>query len=331
MTSGIYLSYLDFDWAVLRQVGAGIFAFSPSGELLKLHSGFFRAPETAAWHAGTAICMTVLLFVSTKRTIALRWISGVLIVLFAGAIILTGRRKILVEIVFFISIYSFLLAYFRRGAAKLALFILLVGVSFALISNAYIFTDPIATGFHPYFERGVSVRQEAGERMYNMTIGSVRWVIAQNGFFGAGAGTGSQGSQHFGGGDVWVGGAAEGGLGKILAELGVPGLVLLAWVVIRLVRYLWKTMVDIRKDNPIRSRLVYGMVSFLIANAIIFVTAHQVFGDPFVLLILGWVLGFVFALPSMKPSEINKQSVITDIPSLPSRNAPPRRLKIQTK
>jgi hypothetical protein len=302
MTSGIYLSYMGVDWAVLRQVGKGILAYAPSGGILKLHSGFLRAPETAAWHAGTAICMIILLLVTTRRTLSFRLRSGIMILFFLGAMMLTGRRKVLIEIVLFISVYGFLLAYFRRGAIKLAVLLLILGISSAVLGNSYLFKDEVLTGFQPYLQREASVQKEATGRLYNMTIGSFRWVMSRNGVLGSGAGTGSQGVQHFIGDSDIVGGAAEGGLGKILAELGVPGLILFLWMGAALIRYLWNMMVSIRKDDPVSSRLVYGIASFLIANGAIFVIAHQVFGDPFVLMIIGWMLGFLFAVESSHPA-----------------------------
>ena len=38
--------------------------------------------------------------------------------------------------------------------------------------------------------------------------------------------------------------------------------------------------------------LVYGLVAFIPSHALVFTTAHQVYGDPFVLLVLGAFFGF---------------------------------------
>jgi hypothetical protein len=301
LIAGVYFSYLEYDWKILRSVGSGLIAYAPMGGQLKLHAGFLRAPETAAWHAGTATCFMVLLFVTSRRKMAAGWISGLVILLSVGAIILTGRRKALVEIVLFLTSYGFFLVYFKRGAVKLSILFVLVGVLFTAFGNSYFFPDTVATGLQPYYQRSMSVREEATDRLYNMTIGSFRWVVAQNGILGSGAGMGSQGSQHFGlAGEDRVGGAAEGGLGKILAELGIPGLVVFVWLTVGLARYLWNAMIQIKNHDPVKVRLMYGLISFLIANGVVYVTAHQVFGDPFVLLIIGWVLGFVLAIPGFK-------------------------------
>lgn len=129
-----------------------------------------------------------------------------------------------------------------------------------------------------------------------MTVDMFEYVIAQNGFFGSGAGTGSQGAQHFGGGAVLVGAAAEGGLGKVLAELGVPGLILLAWIMTAAVRYIWKAADKVRGDENVAA-LSYGVLAFLMANAIVFTTAHQIFGDVNILTILGLLLGVLLRGP----------------------------------
>ena len=42
----------------------------------------------------------------------------------------------------------------------------------------------------------------------------------------------------------------------------------------------------------------------LVANAFVFVTAHQIFGDPFVLSLLGFLIGFVMAVPRMVPVRV---------------------------
>ena len=299
MTSGIYLSYLGYDWTILRSVGEGLIAYSPSGDELVLYSGFLRSPEIAAWHAGTSICILVLLSLVVKRQSSVTTIAGFLILFFVGGLLLTGRRKFLAEIFLFVSLYGILVTRFRKGIGKHA-FILMAGLAVAFIGYLYFTPDTFKAGFGSYYERGASVQEDGTQRVFLMTIDSFEWVIQRNGFLGSGAGTGSQGSQHFGGGIDLVGQAAEGGLAKVLAELGVPGLVLLIWLFISMGRYLWAIITHVKEENPIRAKLTYGMVTFLIANVLVYVIAHQVFGDLFVLVILGFFLGFILAIPRMQ-------------------------------
>jgi hypothetical protein len=299
MTSGIYLSFMGYDWDVLRSVGEGLIAYSPSGEQLVLFSGFLRSPEIAAWHAGTSICLLVLLSLVVKRQAALTSFSGFLILFFVGGLLLTGRRKFLAEIFLFISLYGILMTRYRKGIGKHA-FILMFGLAVALVGYFYLSPDQFRTGFDSYYERGATVQEDGTQRVFLMTVDSFQWVISKNGFLGSGAGTGSQGAQHFGGGSDLVGMAAEGGLAKVLAELGVPGLVLLLWLLISMGRYLWSIIMHVKEENPIRAKIAYGLVTFLIANVLVYAIAHQVFGDLYVLVILGFFLGFILAIPRMQ-------------------------------
>ena len=307
MLSGIYLSYVGYDWKLLESVGEGLTAFSPSGDKLELLPGFLRSPEIAAWHAATSICMIILLS-SLRRQGSSMWVAGVMVLFLGGALLLTGRRKFLAEIVLFACAYCLLLIWFRKGVTQYV--VLLVGGMFvACLAYAYLPSGEFKSEMSSYSERGASVQGDAMDRATLMTVDSFQWVVAQNGILGAGAGTGSQGAQHFGGGSELVGGAAEGGLAKVLAELGVPGLLLLCWLVISLVRYIFSVLVYIGNGDPSLTKLTIGITAFLAANAPVYAIAHQVFGDPFVLTILGMLLGFIMAMPRVqKASFLNQQS-----------------------
>ena len=123
------------------------------------------------------------------------------------------------------------------------------------------------------------------------------WAYDQWGFWGAGVGTGSQGAYYFGAWDLVNGGAAEGGVGKVALELGFPGLSVVAWFAYALVRYLGRILDYLTARSPAHARFAYGLVAFLAANVATFFVATQVYGDVFILLILGWSLGFLLSLP----------------------------------
>jgi len=301
MLSGVYLAHFGYDWRVLRSVGEALRIYTNTGiGYVDLPAGFFRAPETAAWHGGAAICLLVVLVVS-KPGKGLKWLAGFSITFILIAIIFTGRRKIILEIVLFISMYWWLLSYFQRGGTKLAnLALLLAFAGWILVTQTDVGSSTLFTELTPYFKRQVGLRQGMVDRLLGNSVYAFQWVIAQNGFFGSGAGSGSQGAQYYGGGDQLIGSAAEGGFGKVLAELGVPGFILFLVMLYSLARYLWRVLVFMKGGDPALARLVYGMTAFLCANGIVFVTAHQVFGDPFVLLMLGWLVGFVIAAPRIQ-------------------------------
>jgi O-antigen ligase len=131
------------------------------------------------------------------------------------------------------------------------------------------------------------------------------WTYDKYGLFGAGLGTGTQGTQHFGGGGAVGSGAAEGGLGKITLELGIPGLFVMGWIAIVIFRYLWQIMRLASRHSRRLGRLSFGFFSFLVANLAGFSVATQAFGDLFILLILSWTLGFLLAVPILVEREVH--------------------------
>jgi hypothetical protein len=324
MISGVYLSYADFDWDVLKQVGEGLVIYSMEKGMLMLRSGFYRAPEVAAFHAATSICFLIILFMTLKRHLWLKFATGGLILFFWGALLLTGRRKFMLEIFVFLAVYGALLLFVRNKASRTVRTSLLLVIGLTVASAAYssFVPEEARAGIDPYYQRGITVQEDATDRASLMTIESFSSVIAQNGLLGSGAGTGSQGAQHFGGGSEIVGLAAEGGLSKIIAELGVPGFALLIWLAVGLARYFWAIVKEVKRQADFaRISLTFGFVAMVVANAFVFITAHQVFGDPFVLSLLGFFIGFVMAVPRMVPKLT---PIGTNQVSLPVREWRPR-------
>jgi hypothetical protein len=296
LLSGIYLSLAGYDWKILTSVGEGLVAFSPTGEQMTLLSGFFRAPEVAAWHAATAICAMVLLFIMIKGQKLIKWGAAMMVPFLLAALVLTGRRKFLVEIGLFGCLYVTSLTIFHTSAIKSAL-VLASGIVLTFAAYSYVTPEETAGRILPYYGRAMTVHEEGSGRLFGMTMDSFTYVIQQNGLLGAGAGLGSQGAQHFGGGSDVVGLAAEGGLGKVLAELGVLGVLLLCWLGIGLLRYSWAIVDFARRKDPQASKLAFGLISLVVANGVVFAIAHQAFGDPFILIVLGFMVGFLLAVP----------------------------------
>lgn len=303
MVGGVYLSYLGYDWQILSSVGEDLVVYDMQKGALLLRSGFFRAPEVAAWHAGTAICLLVVMFMTLKRHILLKLTTGGLIVFFWGALLFTGRRKFVLEIMIFLCVYGVLLLLVRRKVSKTlrASFLLAIAVGVAMAGYVIFAPEAMRDEIDPYYERSATVGADATGRASLMTSESFNYILERNGPWGAGAGTGSQGAQYFGGGTDIVGGAAEGGLGKIVAELGLPGIGLILWLAFGLARYFWAIIREVKQVDFERASLTFGFIAMLVANAFVFVTAHQIFGDLFVLTLLGFLIGMVMAVPRMVP------------------------------
>jgi len=302
MLPSILLEYAGVEWEVLGDVGEG-FSMFQEDTVLTAHSGFFRASEMAAWHTATAVCVLLLLSsmrrISMKRMVA---VVGIIAALLAIGI-LTGRRKIFVEITFFVSIYVALLAYFGKGGVKLAVGAVVGGILSYVFVAMWVSDSPSALAgqndmrFQRYAERSATVGYGVSDRFIDLGLEPVQWAIEGYGWLGGGLGIASQGAQHFGGGAAVFGGAGEGGLGKITAELGVPGLAIALWFCFAALRYGWHVLVFVSQRSTPVARLAYGLGAFLVANLAVFTVATQLFGDLFVLLILGLVAGFFLATP----------------------------------
>ena len=294
MLSGVYLSYLGVDWPVLEEVGTGLTIYIPGG-ILDAFPGFFRSTEIAAWHAGATVCLLLVLVVSG----CVRWprilIAGlVLLLLVAG--VLTGRRKMIMEVVIFVCLYSGLLLWFRRGAGRMVLISLLMAGLLAFAGMFGLDNSSTVDRLDPYLQRGTTVFEDAGERFTKLGFNTIQWATRGYGLFGGGLGVASQGGQHFGGGAKRFGGAGEGGLGKITAELGLPGLFLAVWIAVRLLIFQWQMLRMMSAQWTPLVVLWYGLLAFLAANVPMFIVASQAFGDVFILLILGWIFGFTVAI-----------------------------------
>jgi hypothetical protein len=228
--------------------------------------------------------------------------SPALILFLLGAASLTGRRKALAAVVVFAGAYFVMLVYARAGARRVVAAAAVTALIGWLVLPHLLAMDDVGPELSPYLQHSATGFADAPDRFTSLGLGSVRWAIYQHGIAGAGVGTGSQGSQHFGGGASLVGYAAEGGLGKIATELGLPGLVAVGWLVAALAHALWRRLRDAQRLSAEASALRCGLVAFLVANAVGFVVASQVYGDLFVLLLLGWSAGFVLATPRLTVS-----------------------------
>jgi hypothetical protein len=320
---GVYLEYEGVQWRTLGEIGEGQIIYDV-GTILKAYSGFYRASEIAAWHAATIACFIFMLSVGKRPTVARVVIGLILIGLLVSLGILTGRRKMLVEITVFISAYLFLVAWLQRGTARLAMAVLLAGAVGYIGIVGFVAPDLVqrsntkgvvienAQRIEGYAARGQSVFADVPARVSELGVQPVVWAVSRFGWLGAGLGTGSQGTNAIAEANNIDRGAAEGGLGKIAMELGIPGLFMAAWLVLALAKHLYGQLQIISKVSPQHARMAYGLIAFLVANAATFSVATQAYSDLFILLILGWCLGFLLAMPvlALKGDGIRKRAQI---------------------
>lgn len=290
----VYLSfYYQDDWEILKSLGrltGQPLLIYDQGTVLFSNSGLMRSGEIAAWHAGTAVMLLITLAASDKRAV-FRLVVGVSIALLIGAIILTGRRKMLMAVAIFIGAFLAIMAVYGRGSKKVAV----VGAVLSAGAAAYIWLQPDAGPTDLYEARSLSVFGDAFDRI------ALAWDLAESGFrrgglLGLGAGVSAQGAQHFGGGTRIVGGAGEAGGGKLLVELGIVGLVIVGYLIRSILGHFRSVLRTVSAESEDAKVLFAGLAAMLIANSVTFIVATQVLGDMFILLLVGLFLGFMLAL-----------------------------------
>ena len=335
----IILEFGGVEWETLGQVGAGFEMYTQEA-ILTAHSGFFRASETAAWHTATAVCMLLLLSSMQRLSTRQIMVAMLAVVALLAIGVLTGRRKIFVEIVIFMCGYVALLLLFGKGGLKWSLAVFVAGlvgygaIAWSVVEEPLVVAAPARAAYEQYAERSATVAADVSDRFMDLGLAPVKWAIDDYGWLGGGLGIASQGAQHFGGGAEIYGGAGEGGLGKITAELGIPGLLAALWFAVAALRYAWQVLLFVSVRSTPVARLAYGLAAFLVANLAVFFVATQVFGDLFVLLLLGLVAGFFLATPTLAEREhtghmvargpaTNPRSVVFG--GTTSRRADPRR------
>jgi len=329
--SGVYLEYAGYESRLLGEVGEGVLIYDV-GTVLKAHAGFFRSSEIAAWHTAAVACFVFTLSLGKKPTL-IRVLGAVCLI---GALVslgvLTGRRKMLMEITLFVSCYLFLVAWLQRGMARLAMIALMMGLVGYVVIVGFVAPDLVkesatkrmqmenAQRIEGYAVRGSSVFADLPKRVADVGVQPLVSAVEEFGWLGAGLGTGSQGTQaalepH--GINRWM---AEGGLGKLTMELGVPGLLVCLWLIAAFGKHLGAVLPALAKASPPHARMAFCLLSFLIANAATFSIATQAYSDLFILLIMGCCVGFLLALPVLAARSTGQAQ---NRPSMPTRAAVP--------
>ncbi len=301
----VWLSFSGIEMKVFKEVGKGLLIYD-QGTILRSFSGFMRTGEIAAWHMATSCCFIIVLFFASKSRASALLV--VLVILFMmAAIAFTGRRKMLMLVTIFGMLYGVGFAYYRK---QFSVSYLVTAAS--LIFCVWLAVELVAPGGYGdglgnYIARGTSVYSSASERALELGLRPINWAFNRVGFLGGGLGIASQGS-HFFNVSTIAGGSGEGGLGKIMVELGVPGLLVSLWLMYALARYI-STSIRLSAQNFVPERLMplmLGIAGILLVNVLTFAVATQVYGDMFILILIGLLAGFLFALPKLVAREIQE-------------------------
>lgn len=290
----VYLSLLFKDAVpMLRDVGSFLgreLIIYDVGTILYSYPGLLRVGEIAAFHAAVCCAFLSMLLLQKRGWMSGRLWYAMLIILLVGAIILTGRRKMLMALCIFWVLQFYFLSFMRRGMSRQLIAILVTGLVFS-----------IGIGFFGegetslYLQRGSTVFAGLNERLptaFNLFSSA----IGRSDGLGLGAGVAAQGARFAGiDNSMLVGGASESGLGLLVVELGLPGFFIVLWLLINLARVCMSKM---KAVSEIDDHLLLYTVSFaalLLANMATFAVATQLYGDYFVLITLGVVAGMFYS------------------------------------
>ncbi len=304
----VLLSFSGLDLKIFKEVGEGLKIYD-QGSVLRSFSGVMRTGEIAAWHLASSACMIVILYLTSPKSLRL-WIAATLIVVLLSAVALTGRRKMLMLFTTFALALTLGLLYFRQNLnikylvlGSIVLFGFWVGIE-SFSPGGY------GNKFENYLARGTSVYNDASGRFIQLGFDPVSWAYNRVGVLGGGLGIASQGSRFFNVSSI-AGGSAEGGLGKVMVELGLPGLLVIVWLVLTFIVYFFRALR--LSTQPLMPKnlmpLMLGLAMLLLVNVLTFSVATQVYGDMFVLIMLGLIGGFLFALPKLAVNNINREQL----------------------
>jgi len=147
--------------------------------------------------------------------------------------------------------------------------------------------------------------------------GGVMGTFEQSGFLGAGLGAATQGVRHVSGAETDFG-WQEGGLGKLAAELGLPGLlvaVLLAWGMLRMM-----LRIAAFGDLPGTSQVIrVGLFALVVANIGNFLASAQAYSDPLLTLMTAFLVGCLFAT-----AALDERLPVAEVTAPPATLAPQR-------
>lgn len=290
---GTVLEYARFDWRALGMVKqTGDYLRYLPGMEVRMLSGFYRAPDIMGWHAATLACFAIAMVVRAGIRRSALWWSLVASWGCFNAII-SGRRKA----VYFIAVFAvvFIWRYFRQLKTQHVVGFVVAALAIALMVHQISSHKESSI----YTRAALTTQDEVTERLEGGLFDTIR----QFGYLGAGLGVATQGVYHVTeDSSTVVTGWQEGGLGKFAVELGVPGLLAVAFLLWRM----FFTMNRIARfpDLPGTSQAGRAMLfALIIANIANFAASAQAYSDPVLTLFTAFFAGCLFATSKLDEQQ----------------------------
>ncbi len=255
-----------------------------TGEIVYMCAGFFRSPDVMGWHAATVTMIASVMAVRSRG-----WMRSVWVALSIWGLMnvwICGRRKMISMLPVFWGVFLLLTFKFRdvkRTVPIAGILLVLIGLGWYAIAQAYK-TTAMDTFYMTTFE-------SLDDSVWGQGVETAVETARQAGFFGYGLGMGQQGIHHIDAETprLWQ----ESGTSRVVAELGVPGALLLLGAGTIMFMTLYHV---IEQNSDTRAfYILIGLFSILIANVAASVVSGQIYGDPFVMLFLVFCVGLILS------------------------------------
>ncbi len=285
-----YLGWNERFAAIGTEALGHIWVTYRTGEAVYMLAGFFRGPDVMGWHAATVFMVAVILSLRARGPARIVWIAAA-----AWGLLnvwLCGRRKMVSMAPVFLVVYlalGFRFHGIRRWAFAAAMLLLTLFLGWH-VSTTYLKTGAVERFYLTTLQQAdVSVREHA--------LDSVWETVRQAGFWGYGLGMGQQGIHHI---DaelprLWQ----ESGPSKLFAELGVPGALLFLWLLARIGLTAYHTLARVAGSDAFP--VAAGIFSIIAANLVAGLVSAQIFGDPFIAVLLAFLLGVLLSTAHRPP------------------------------
>ena len=299
--TGTIFEYLKLDVPALGGIDIKWIRHIP-GYVVELISGFYRSPDVLGWHAAM-VCILACVLAMQRGRIS-KPFCNTLAIWAATSLLLCGRRKMInMPFIFAAAVVYLNIRYAGRERRRLVNLIVTQGGILAV----FVFASTLGINA-TYIEYASTILTEGGHRSEEIVAGSLQSTFAQSGFLGRGLGTATQGNYHMTGssGMSWQ----EDGSGRLLAELGIAGVFLLAIAVLYVFRECRTAFFAVPPDSP-AFQLQCGLVGILLANLACFLISHQTFsGDPASVCFTTAFLGMLLALPENQDCQENSRKAV---------------------
>jgi hypothetical protein len=308
---GSVLEYLRIDFPGLGLVASyGDYIRHLPGLQIRMVSGFYRAPDIMGWHAAMLASISMAMAVRAGLTSRVwPWLAAMGWGFFNCMI--SGRRKAIYFVLAFGIVFVW--RYFRR--LHLSQFVAMVvagGIMLLIVRNL---SSNEKTSV--YTRGAVTTREEVFSRLE----GGLFATVDQVGIMGAGLGSATQGVRYMLGTENDIG-WQEGGLGKLAVEIGIPGLLAVAFLMLATIRlFLLLTRIG---DVPGSSQLLrVTLFAITIANAVNFMAAAQAYTDPVLGLLTAFFVGCLFATATLDERLVAEQAAAQDSALAPAGRPAP--------